>query len=99
MVLAPEELKRFTWTGSKQKRTLFGSVFYVPFFSGLRWQRRIQGPCAKSCLVKVAEVSPVPANTLAEVCLAWLNQWSIIFHTYAFEKANNPQPLRCTSAI
>uniref|UniRef100_A0A8C4UIJ1 receptor protein-tyrosine kinase n=1 Tax=Falco tinnunculus TaxID=100819 RepID=A0A8C4UIJ1_FALTI len=24
MVLAPEELKRFTWTGSKQKRTLFG---------------------------------------------------------------------------
>ncbi|KAK2519123.1 hypothetical protein Q9233_012176 [Columba guinea] len=33
MVLAPEELKRFTWTGSKQKRTLFGSVFYVSFFS------------------------------------------------------------------
>lgn len=32
MVLAPEELKRFTWTGSKQKWTLFGSVFYVPFF-------------------------------------------------------------------
>ncbi|XP_030921899.1 vascular endothelial growth factor receptor 1 [Geospiza fortis] len=24
MVLAPEELKRFTWTGSKQKRTFFG---------------------------------------------------------------------------
>uniref|UniRef100_A0A672UCP7 receptor protein-tyrosine kinase n=1 Tax=Strigops habroptila TaxID=2489341 RepID=A0A672UCP7_STRHB len=24
MVLAPEELKRFTWTGSKQKRALFG---------------------------------------------------------------------------
>ncbi|XP_049679214.1 vascular endothelial growth factor receptor 1 isoform X1 [Accipiter gentilis] len=24
MVLPPEELKRFTWTGSKQKRTLFG---------------------------------------------------------------------------
>lgn len=93
MVLAPEELKRFTWTGSKQKRTLFGSVFYVPFFSGLRWRRRIQGPCAKSCLVKVAEVSPVPANTLAEVCLAWLNKQSIIFHTHAFEKAHNPQPL------
>jgi len=31
MVLASEELKRFTWTGSKQKWTLFGSVFYTPF--------------------------------------------------------------------
>uniref|UniRef100_A0A8B9EPH1 receptor protein-tyrosine kinase n=1 Tax=Anser cygnoides TaxID=8845 RepID=A0A8B9EPH1_ANSCY len=33
MVLPSEELKRFTWTGSKQKRTLFGSVFHVPFSS------------------------------------------------------------------
>lgn len=35
MVLPSEELKRFTWTGSKQKRTLFGSVFYVPFSSSM----------------------------------------------------------------
>ncbi|OXB55002.1 hypothetical protein ASZ78_013721 [Callipepla squamata] len=35
MVLASEELKRFTWTGSKQKWTLFGSVFYT---SALRYR-------------------------------------------------------------
>lgn len=35
----------------------------------------------KSDLMKVAEVSPVPANTLAEVCPTQLSQWSIISHT------------------